>query len=115
MFKQSVEYILSRQGILSTYTRVVEGVYDVETSSVTNTSTNYTVKMYMKHQRANQYNFPNLIGKEVGLFYISAASLPFTPEPQDLITFNGKVYKIDSVQSHSADGQVILHRILGVI
>lgn len=115
MFDLAVQRIIATHGVAATYKRVVEGVYDVDSGTATDTVTSYPIKTYMKHMRTNQYNFPNLIGKEVGLFYVYAESISFVPEVQDQIVFSGKQYKVDSVQMHSAGGKVILYRILGVI
>lgn len=115
MFEQAVRRILAKHGTLASYTKVTEGSYDVETGTASSTSTTYQLRMYMKHMRANQYNFPNLIGKEVGLFYLNAIDLPFVPKVQDYITFNGNRYKVDSVQSHSAEGKIILYRMIGIM
>lgn len=114
-FEQSVIKLINKHGITSKYISVAEGVYDIETSSVTLTETEYSVKIYMKHIRANQFNYPNLVGKDTGLFYIATSALPVKPEPRDRIEFNSKIYRVESVQTHAANGAIILYRILGVV
>jgi hypothetical protein len=96
------------------YTIVTEGTYNIETGSTTNTESSYSVKMYKKHIRASQYNFPNMIGRDSALFYLANSKLTFTPKATDKITFDGTTYTVDSVTEHAADGSIILYKILTV-
>lgn len=105
---------IDRQGKLMQYLVVSEGQYDVETGSTTNTETSYSVKMYKKHIRANQYNYPNLIGRDSALFYLANNNLTFTPAMRDKIIVDSVTYQIDSVTEHSANGLVILYKIIAV-
>jgi hypothetical protein len=105
---------INQHGKNCTYTTVVEGAYNVETGSVTNNETAHTVRMYKKHVRANQYNFPNMIGRDSALFYLANNNLSFIPAPKDKITINATTYTVDSVTEHAADGLVILYKILTV-
>ena len=108
---------------------VSEGNYNIETGSTINTEFSFPVKMYKKHIRANQYNFPNMIGRDSALFYLAANERPapgelgFIPAPKDKIYLftqfddvlpDGPTYKVDSVTEHAADGLVILYKILAV-
>lgn len=93
---------------------VTEGLYNVETGSTSNTETNYTVKMYKKHIRASQYNFPSMVGRDSALFYLANNALAFVPAPKDKITIDSVKYTVDSVTEHAADGLVILYKILAV-
>lgn len=115
LFIKATASAIDRHGLSSTYKVITEGAYDVNTGSATNTETSYTVKMYMKHIKANQFNYPNLIGKTAGLFYILAYGLAFVPTATDLIVYDGKTYKVDSVQSHAAGGSTVLYRVLAVV
>ena len=105
---------ISQHGSTCTYSVVTEGVYNVETGSTTNTETAYSIKMYKKHLRANQYNFPNMVGRDSALFYLANNALSFVPKIKDKITINSITYSIDSITEHSADGAVILYKILTV-
>lgn len=115
LFAKATAEAIDRNGVSSTYKVVTQGTYDVNAGSVTNTETSYTIKIYMKNLNVNQFNYPNLIGKDTGMFYIYAGDVAFTPKPQDLIVFNSKTYKIDSVQSHAAQGSLVLYRIIAVV
>lgn len=105
---------ISQHGKTCSYTIVTEGSYDVETGSTTNNETSQSVKMYKKHIRASQYNFPNMIGRDSALFYLANNKLAFVPKVKDKITIDGVTYNVDSITEHSADGLVILYKILTV-
>jgi hypothetical protein len=113
-FKQATISAVNRNGVSCSYTSVATGVYDVEAGSVTNTETTYTVTLYRKNIKTNQYNFPTLVGKDVSLFYLAVDSLAFTPAVKDKILYNGKEYIIDSFEEHMAHSEIILYRLLAV-
>jgi hypothetical protein len=103
---------IKRNGTLCTYTKVQVGTYNVETGSVTNTETPYSVYTYKKHIKSNQYSYPNLIGRDAGVFYIANNALAFTPAPKDKILWEGNTYIVDSYEAHSAHSQVVLYRVV---
>ena len=105
---------LNTHGKTCSYLAVTEGNYNIETGSTTNTETSYSVKMYKRHIRASQYNFPNMIGRDSALFYLANNSLSFVPAVKDKITFDNVTYTVDSITEHAADGLVILYKILTV-
>lgn len=105
---------INTHGRNCTYTIVTEGTYNIETGSITNTETAHTIKMYKRHIRASQYNFPNLIGRDSALFYLANNNLSFVPAVKDKITIDGVTYTVDSITEHAADGLVILYKIVAV-
>lgn len=105
---------INTHGKTCSYTIVTEGVYNIETGATTNTETSHSVKMYKKHIRASQYNFPNMIGRDSALFYLANNKLSFVPAVKDKITIDSVTYTVDSVTEHAADGLVILYKILTV-
>lgn len=105
---------ISQHGETCSYTKVTEGVYNVETGSTSNTDNSYSIKMYKKHIRSTQFNFPNMIGRESALFYLANNKLTFAPAIKDKITINSVVYTIDSITEHSANATVVLYKILAV-
>ncbi len=105
---------INRHGLTMTYTKVQEGTYDVETGSITSTDTNYTIKMYKKHIKSNQYNYPNLIGKSAAVFYLANNNLSFVPNIRDKITVNGETFNIDEIIEHSASGAIALYKLIAV-
>lgn len=105
---------INTHGRTCTYTAVTEGTYNIETGSTTNTQTAHVIKMYKRHIRASQYNFPNMIGRDSALFYLANNNLSFVPTATDKITVDGVTYVVDSVTEHAADGLVILYKIVAV-
>ena len=105
---------INTHGKTCSYVIVTEGTYDIETGSTTNTETSHSVKMYKKHIRASQYNFPNMIGRDSALFYLANNNLGFVPAVKDKITIDSITYTVDSITEHAADGLVILYKILTV-
>lgn len=114
LFLAAVKDALRRNGTTGTYTKVSAGVYSIETGSSTSTTTDYQIPMYEKHVKTSQYNFPNLIGKQVSMFYIAADSIPFVPQIKDSITFNGTKFAVDSFSEHMAHGQVVMYKVVAV-
>jgi hypothetical protein len=103
---------VNRNGITASYIKVQTGVYNVETGSATNTETTYTVKTYKKHIKTSQYSYPNLIGKNVGIFYIANYLLGFVPAPKDKILYNGETYLVESYEDCVAHSQSVLYKVL---
>lgn len=114
-FLQASKAAINRHGSTCSYIKVQAGTYDVSTGSVTNTETTLSLKAYKKHTKATQFSYPNLIGKDIALFYIAADSfVDFIPDCNDKITYGTGTYTVDSVQEHSALGSVVLYRILAI-
>jgi hypothetical protein len=113
-FLNSTTRMIDQHGQSVTYTKVTEGTYNIETGSTTNTDTTYTVKMYKKHIKSNQYNYPNLIGRNAALFYLANQALAFVPETRDKITVNGEVFEVEAIVEHSARGQIVLYKLIAV-
>lgn len=113
-FEASTLRAIKKHGKLSIYKSITVGTYDPAISKVVNTEVSKSVYIYKKSIKANQYYYPNLIGKEISMFYVLASDIS-EPKIGDHIVFDSKTFKVDSYQSHSANGSVILHRILGVI
>jgi len=110
-FDNSTRFMLDRNGHPIVYYEVTEGSYNVETGKVVNTEVSKNLKAYPKIVKANQYNYPNLIGKEVVEFLVSATDLSKTPDVNDKIVYDSKTYMVESYMTHNALGQVILYRI----
>ena len=113
-FLASTQRMINQHGQSVTYTKVSEGTYNIETGSTTNTDTSYTVKMYKKHIKATQYNYPNLIGKNSAMFYLVNTALDFIPAIRDKITVGGETFEIESIAEHSARGQIVLYKLVAV-
>ena len=105
---------INLHGASVAYTSKGVQTYNPTTSKSTSTDLDYTVKMYPKHIRANQYNYPDLIGKDVVMFYLANNGLGFVPKIGDYITYNSSKYQVNSFQSHAALGSICLYRIVAV-
>lgn len=104
---------LQTHGLDLNYTTTTRVVDEIE-GTVTDTPVTYVLRIYPKSILATQYNYPTLVGKETIMFYLAADGLTFTVKPSDEIEYQGNTYRVNSFQSHSARGQVVLYRILGV-
>jgi restriction endonuclease S subunit len=105
---------VKRNGLSCNYIKVQTGVYNVETGSVVNTETIYPVVMYKKHIKTSQYNFPNLIGKDVGVFYLANYQLTFTPSVKDKIFYDNQTYIVESFENCVAHSQTVLFKVVAV-
>jgi len=101
-------------GAACTYSKVQQDAeYDVETGTVITSEISYNIIAYKKHIRANQFNYPSLVGKSLAMFYV-ANNLAFKPEPNDGIIYDGSRYSVEDVQEVHAEGQIVLYKLLGV-
>jgi hypothetical protein len=80
----------------------------------TESITDYIIKSYPKHIRASNYYLPNLIGKDIIMFFIRAKDLNISISNKDSILYNSKKYLIDSYSSHIANNEVIMYKVLAV-
>lgn len=104
---------ISIHGVACTYKKSTQ-TYNVETGMTTDVDQSYDITVYPKQIKASQYIYPNLIGKEVVMFYLAANNLAFKPKNGEAIYYNGYAYNIDSYQEHSANGAIVLYRLVGV-
>lgn len=113
-FLQASKKQIDLHGSTCSYIQTTEGTYDVNTSVITNTETTYSVKMYKKHLKTDQYNYPDLVGREAAIFYLSNYALSFIPKISDTILFDSERFAIQSIQEHRALGQVVLYRLIAI-
>ena len=104
---------LQRHGMDLVYRTIVRVVDPIQ-GSVTETPTDYTLRIFPRPMQATQYNYPTLVGKQTVMFYMAADSLAFLPKPSDSITYLGESYRVNSFQAHTAHGKTILYKIIGV-
>lgn len=111
-FLLSARRALQRNGLDLQYksnTRTVNPVNGVPTT----TTVTRTVRAYPRHLEATQFNYPSLIGKDAVMFYLNG-DISFKPGSADVIEYDGKQYRISTVQSFSARGQICLYTAIGV-
>ena len=109
----STKRALQRHGMDLPYSTITRTVDSIE-GTVTEVITNVTLRIYPEPLQVNQWNFPTLVGKSVVQFYMAADGLTFTPKPSDEITYLGEVYRVNSIQAHTAHGKTILYKLIGV-
>lgn len=113
-FLAAVNRQINRHGIVAQLVKVVEGIYDAETLTTTNTETSYNLKLFKNHLRATQYNYPNLVGKDAAEFYMSGSDTSIKPETKDKIVYAGETFTIDSVKENWALGALCMYQIVAV-
>ena len=109
----STKRALQRHGADLPYSTITRTVDPIE-GSVTEVITNVTLRIYPEPLQVNQWSFPTLVGKQTVMFYLAADGLTFTPKPSDEITYLGEVYRVNSIQAHTAHGKTILYKLIGV-
>lgn len=113
-------FVISTNRMIDTYGADViykhqeTGQYDYDTGVVSVVENSIVTKAYKRQIEANQFNFPNLIGKEVAEFYAKASVFTNKPSVNDKITSDDETYTVQRVSEHGAMGQVILYRLLCV-
>lgn len=106
--------LIAMHGQSMQYKSVVEGVYNIETGSASNTETDYTVTMYKKHIKASQYNYPDLINKNAAVFYLANNALTFIPAVRDKIAVDNETFEVDSIIEHRARGNLVLYKLVAI-
>lgn len=111
-FNIATQRLVSKHSVKCKYVVCNNSAYNTETSAITFTEVQKDIYAYPKQISAGQYNFPKLIGKEAIIFYI----LPGVQVPHidDKIIYEGKTYIVDSYQEHSAEGSILLYKVIGV-
>jgi hypothetical protein len=110
--KRACTRAINKHGKSAIFKQVQEGVFDANTLTTTNTQTSYNIKAYRNHIIANQYNFPNLVGKDTAEFYISNDGIPFTPKVNDIVEFDSVDYTVQSIRESWADTELCLFRVV---
>jgi hypothetical protein len=111
-FLLSTTKMIKTHGSPMTYISVTEGTYNIETGSTANTNTEYTITMYKKHLKTDQYNYPDLIGRSAAMFYLPNYKLDFTPAVRDKIVVDGETFEIQSLIEHRAYGSLIFYKLI---
>lgn len=113
-FLQSSKKMIQRNGVSAKYVVIGSTSYNVETGTNTASETEYDITTYPKQIIANQYHFPDLIGKESCMFYLANDSLLFVPKVGDFIKYKTLKFRIASIQETMAHGSIVLYRLIGV-
>jgi len=100
---------ISRQGVDCTYVKVVS-TYDASTGVNSTTSTTQVIKAYPKQEVATQYNYPDLVGKEIISFYI----YELTPSLNDKIIYKGNTYTVSQIKEYVGGQLICFFKVIGV-
>lgn len=112
-FEVMTDAFIKRHGLWMILKKVGPVVFNETTLISTATETDHDIKSYPKHVTATPHNYPNLIGKDVVMFYIGSSCEVF-PEELDIMLYDDKRYVIDKIQKHMAFGKVLLYRCLAI-
>lgn len=107
--------LINRHGIDCTYKVIVEGVYNVATRTVTNTSTEITLKAFRLIQNTKDTSSPNLVSKNdstVLLAGLEAEAKGVIPKVGDIIVYDSEELEVKVVMKHWALGKVSLYRLI---
>lgn len=111
-FVRAAKELIYTNGVSIAVVSVSEGVYDKITGKVTKTETTTNIKSFPKTIKANTFNYPSLIDKEVIEFIVVSSDLVVKPKATDKIIWNGVKYSVVSTIEHTADGISIIYKIL---
>jgi len=111
-FITSAKRLIYRQGTSIDYINVTTGTYNVETGTVGNTEVTTTVTAFPKRVKVNNFNYPNLIGKEVLEFLVVCEDLPSSPRTSDKISYKGNTYTVESYVEAMARGELVIYKII---
>ena len=113
-FIKAAKELVYPNGLTVTYSSVTIGNYDIESGSVTNTTTETVIKAFPKAFKASIYSYPSLIGKNASEWLVVASDLPSTPKPLDKILRGTELHTVETYSEHVAEGQVVLYKIITV-
>lgn len=103
---------LQLHGVNCQYKTITTGSYDPDTGAVVNAENTTNIRAYPKLIKANQYYYPNLIGKEVVMFYIDPTQV--SPKNDDIVVWDTKRFHVHEVQPYIAGSEIALYRVVGV-
>lgn len=112
-FLASSKHLINRHGLDLKYVSI-SSFTDPITRITTKQRLEFIHRIYPKQLIANQYNFPNLIGKDSVMFYLANDSLGHLIQVGDEIEYKGQIYRTTSVQETVAHGEIVLWRIVGL-
>jgi len=111
-FIRSAMQLIYKNGVNISVTTIAEGAYDKTLGKVTKTEVSTPVKAFPKTIKANTFNYPSLIDKELVEFLVVSQDLPTKPKATDKITWSGVKYLVVSTKEHTAEGSSVIYKIL---
>ena len=115
--KSGTQYLIDMHGQTRVYESVGSEVYDPDTQTVTSTTQLYTVKMFATAPSYKETRTPDLVGKKLTTYLISASELGVTPKVGDKITdiyLGNEVLEVGSFSYYEAQGSICMWRVVCV-
>ena len=111
-FIQTAKELIYRNGFDITIKVLTEGTYNTSTGTIPKTEVSTTVKSFPKTVKANTFNYPSLIDKELIEFLVVSQDLPTKPKAADKVTWRSNKYTVVSTVEHTAEGEAVIYKIL---
>lgn len=113
-FLKSTHNLIGRHGVPITITKEEGSIRDPVSGKLIKAKTDYNIpKAYPLQIKATQYNYPNLIGKDVVMFYVPGDQITIEHLSMKVI-YKGKTFDVTDVQETISHGEVVLYRVLAV-
>jgi hypothetical protein len=113
-FLQANQSLMRQFGETATYKKIYPAVYDVNTSSVGSTESNFEILARVSMPRLSEQESPNLIGKDSRAIFVLPDSR-YIPEVNDKIQVKTVFYTVKSVITQQGyAGTIVGYKLLCV-
>lgn len=102
--------LMTKFGTAATVRRIIPGIYNAETGTVSRTTSNTTVQGIFEDVNLSQVN--DLIRSTDRRFTFSAADVATAPTTADLLIYGGAELEIIQVKTIEQDGLNIIHELI---
>lgn len=109
-----VKQQIQREGVTVTYSSTTQGVYNPETSTVTNSTSQTVLKAFPAVCTFSEQQNPNLVGVASKAFLMTSTDLLSKPKPNDEILQGTDKYTVKIVKEHWGSGVLCMYRVLCV-
>lgn len=102
-YRLTAKNMLDRNGVVCTYSRIVKGSYDVDTSTTTADSIQtYSIKAFPVQASYSEQNNPNLVNSQLKVLIVSYLDLPIKPLVNDKVLLDSITYTVAMVKEHNS-------------
>lgn len=108
-FQALATRMTERNGVQCTYTSITNGVYDLDTSSIVQSSVATSCKIRPCVLSKEEVNSPNLVGLDARAFIISGASLANRPKPEDTITIASEIFTVIKTAEYAGNNSEVAY------
>jgi hypothetical protein len=113
-FLEGNKSLVNQLGLLCTYKVIQQGAYDVDTSTVSTTSTEHQVKAVQNNLKKSEQESPHFIGKQSCALYI-LPNASFVPKPSDIVVYDSDTLEVKVVvKQRGLQGSVAGYKLLCV-